>query len=265
MWINILKMTHISHIDLNSDLGEGFGSWGMGDDEAMLSLVTSANIACGGHAGDAETMYKTLKLAKEKNVTIGAHPGFADKEGFGRRLIPMQGDEIAHIVITQIGALYAMARYVGVKLAYVKTHGALANLAAKNRKVADAITFAIHKFDADLPILAISGTEVEKSARSISHPVYSEIFADRGYLSSGQLVPREQKGAMIEECEEAASRLLHFLKTGLMPTVEGDEIPLKADSICIHGDSPKAVEMARYIRAKFDDAGVVVKPFCNAV
>lgn len=250
-------------IDLNADLGEGFGPWTMGDDAAMLDIVTSANVACGGHASDPDTMWRTLQAARDAGVTVGAHPGFADREGFGRRLIPMTTAEIAALVAAQIGALQGIAAQVGVSVAYVKTHGALGNLAARDRAVADVITRTVKAIDPDMAILAISGTQSEHAARDAGQPVYSEVFADRGYLQSGQLVPRDQPGAMIHDASEASARLLSFLDTGLMPTTDGDPIPLAAASICVHGDGPTAVTMARDIRARLTANGVSIRAFAG--
>ena len=250
-------------IDLNSDLGEGFGPWAMGDDPTMLSLVTSANIACGGHASDPETMFETLTLAKENDVIVGAHPGYNDREGFGRRVIPMSPDEIGRMVVAQIGSLQAMAKLAGTQVSYVKAHGALANLAARDADVAKAMVQAIKHLDDNLTILAISGTQVEHAASAASMRVYSEIFADRGYLSSGQLVPRGQAGAMIHDPNEAANRLLQMLETGLMPVIDGDPIPLTAHSICVHGDSASAVAMAQEIRSELNNAGISIRSFMS--
>ncbi len=248
-------------IDLNSDLGESFGPWAMGDDSAMLSIVTSANVACGGHASDPETMFKTLTLAAKNNVVVGAHPGFNDREGFGRRLIPMSPEEIGRMCAAQIGALMAMSTLTGTKVAYVKPHGALGNLAASDRQVADAIVAVVQSIDRDMAVLAISGTQTEQAARAASAPVYSEIFADRGYLSTGQLVPRSQEGAMIHDAKEAADRLLDYLQTGLMPVIDGDPIALEAQSICVHGDSEHAVTMAQEIRSRLTASGFDVSSF----
>tara|TARA_R110002074_G_scaffold92367_1_gene201627 strand:+ start:495 stop:1259 length:765 start_codon:yes stop_codon:yes gene_type:complete len=250
-------------IDLNSDLGEGFGPWRMGDDETMLTLVTSANIACGGHASDPETMFRTLTLARDNGVVVGAHPGFNDREGFGRRDIPMPPAEIARMCAAQIGALMGLAAQVGVCVAYVKPHGALGNLAARDRAVADAIVDAVRRIDPGMAYLAISGTQSELAARAAGVPVFSEIFADRGYLSSGQLVPRGQEGAMIHDADAAADRLIGFLDTGLMPVIDGDPIPLAAHSICVHGDSPGAVAMARRIRERLLKQGVKIRAFAQ--
>jgi UPF0271 protein len=248
-------------MDLNSDLGEGFGPWSMGDDAAMLGVVTSANIACGGHASDPDTMFATLRMAAERGVVIGAHPGYADPLGFGRRVIPMEPVEIARMVAAQVGALQGVAALAGAKVAYVKAHGALANLAADRREVADAIASAVKALPGDLAILAISGTELEAAGRAAGLPTYSEIFADRAYLPNGRLVPRSRPDAMVHGAKAAAERLIGFLDTRLMPVVGGDPIPLVAQSICVHGDSPDAVAMAREIRAQLQAAGVVLAPF----
>jgi UPF0271 protein len=248
-------------MDLNSDLGEGFGPWSMGDDAAMLGVVTSANIACGGHASDPDTMFATLRMAAERGVVIGAHPGYADPLGFGRRVIPMEPIEIARMVAAQVGALQGVAALAGAKVAYVKAHGALANLAADRREVADAIASAVKALPGGLAILAISGTELEAAGRAAGLPTYSEIFADRAYLPNGRLVPRSRPDAMVHGAASAAERLIGFLGTGLMPVVGGDPIPLAAQSICVHGDSPDAVAMAREIRTRLQAAGVVLAPF----
>lgn len=248
-------------IDLNSDLGESFGPWNMGNDAQMLSIVTSANIACGGHASDPETMFRTLELARDNGVNVGAHPGYNDLIGFGRRVIPMSPAEIGRMCAAQIGALIGIAAQVGMPVTYVKPHGALGNLAARDRGVADAIVEAVQKIDLKLAILAISGTQSEHAARAANAPVFSEIFADRGYLSSGQLVPRNQDGAMINDAAEAADRLLAFLESGLMPVIDGDPIKLDAQSICVHGDSAGAVEMAREIRTRLTAQGIQIASF----
>ncbi|MEO6651484.1 MAG: 5-oxoprolinase subunit PxpA [Ilumatobacteraceae bacterium] len=250
-------------IDLNSDLGEGFGPWSMGDDEAMLGLVTSANIACGGHAGDTETMFRTLSTAARNGVVVGAHPGYLDREGFGRRIIPMTPAETGRLVAAQVGALAAVAALVPVEVAYVKPHGALGNLAARDRDVARAIVEAV-VCQGDLGILAISGTELERAARESGATVYSEVFADRGYQPDGQLVPRDRPGAMIDDPDEAADRLLRFLHTGMMPVVDGDPIELAAHSVCVHGDSAGAVAMARLLRERLIADGVEVVAFSAA-
>jgi UPF0271 protein len=250
-------------IDLNSDLGEGYGPWTMGDDAQILDCVTSANIACGGHAGDPETMYRTLRLAAQKGVRVGAHPGYVDREGFGRRVIPMAVDEIGRMVVAQVGALVALARLAGTEVRYVKPHGALGNLAAADRGVAAGIVAAIQGLDPQLAVLAISGTMLEQVAREQGVAVYSEVFADRAYQPNGQLVPRSRPGAVLHDAQEAADRLVGYLRSGRMPVAGGEPIALRADSICVHGDSPHAVEMARHIRARLQAEGVVLTPFAG--
>lgn len=248
-------------IDLNSDLGEGFGPWEMGDDAAMLDVVTSANIACGGHASDPETMFATLSMAAARGVVVGAHPGYNDREGFGRRVIPMAPAEIGRMVAAQVGALAGVAALAGAELRYVKPHGALANLAADDRAVADAIVASVAAQPGSLAVLAISGTELEHAARAANVEVFSEIFADRAYLPTGRLVPRSRPGAVLEDAEAVASRLVDFLKSGRMPVQGGAAVPLAAQSICVHGDTKGAVEMARLVRARLQAEGVDLAPF----
>lgn len=248
-------------IDLNSDLGEGYGPWSMGDDEAMLSIVTSANVACGGHASDPETMYRTMVLAKANNTVVGAHPSFPDKEGFGRRRLPYPPREIERFVAAQIGALIAVGALAGHPVSYVKPHGALGNVATEDRDVAKAIVNATRAVDTGLAVLAISGTVLETVARESGTTVFSEVFADRGYTPKGNLVPRGQPGAMIHDTDAAVARLLTFLATGKMPTVGGAEVTLVAHSICVHGDSAQSVAMAGGIRDAFSQQGVAVTPF----
>lgn len=251
-------------IDLNSDLGESYGPWKMGDDEAILQVVTSANVACGGHASDPETMFRTLEIARDRGVVVGAHPGFADREGFGRRLIPMTPGEIERLVATQTGALMGAAALARVEVRYIKAHGALANHCADDRAAAMAIARAAKAFGPDMAVLAISGTELELAARECGVPVYSEIFADRGYLSTGRLVPRSRSDAMIHDPQEAADRLVSYLETGLMPVVDGPAIKLDAHSICVHGDGPSAIAMAAHIRKTLSARGVILKSFLDS-
>lgn len=246
-------------IDLNSDLGEGFGPWRMGDDAAMLDIVTSANVACGGHAGDPEVMYRTLVAARERGVVVGAHPGYSDPAGFGRRVIPMTPEEIGRMVAAQVGALQGVAVLAGVRVAYVKPHGALGNLAAADRAVADAVVRVAARLE--LPLLAISGTALEQAARSAGVGVHSEIFADRAYLPDGQLVPRARAGAVIHDADVAVARLMGFLRSGEMPCLDGGGVRLAAQSVCVHSDTPGAVAMAREIRARLVAEGVAVEPF----
>jgi UPF0271 protein len=248
-------------IDLNSDLGEGYGPWVMGDDKAMLDIVTSANIACGGHASDPETMFRTLSWARERQINVGAHPSYPDKEGFGRRRLPFPAPEVERFVAAQTGALMAIAALAGTSVRYVKPHGALGNVASEDRAIAEAIVRAVRAIDRKLAILAISGTVLETVARDAGVTVFSEIFADRGYTPAGNLVPRGQPGAMIEDYGAAAARLLSWLETGMMPTVGGEPVRLAGHSICVHGDDPHAVVMARAIRVALAGRGIEIAPF----
>jgi UPF0271 protein len=250
-------------IDLNSDLGESYGPWTMGADEQLMTFVTSANIACGGHASDPETMHRTLLLAKQNGVSVGAHPGYPDLMNFGRRVLPFTPDEIQRFCVAQIGSLMAMARLAGTEVTYVKPHGALANVAADDTAVADAIARGIAAVGG-LGVLAISGTALEQSARALDLRTFSEIFADRSYTSRGRLVPRSHPQAMLTDPNAAADRLIGFFRTGLMPTIDGPAIPLEAHSICIHGDSPHAVPMARRLREAFAGEGIAVRSFIPA-
>jgi UPF0271 protein len=251
----------ISSVDLNSDLGEGYGPYAIGDDAAMLSLVTSANIACGGHASDPDTMDRTLSLARERGVVVGAHPGYPDRLNFGRRDLPYTPAEITRFTAAQIGALMAMARLAGTAVRYVKPHGALNNRACDDAGISDAIVAAVAAIDRNLAVLAISGTELETAARRHGLPVYSEIFADRGYTPAGRLVPRGTPGDLIHDEADAVSRLLGFLDSGKMPTVGGAPIPLAVHSICIHGDNPGAVRLARALRSALEANGIAIRSF----
>lgn len=251
-------------IDLNADMGESYGPWRMGDDAALLGIITSASIACGGHASDPGTMYATLSLARQRGVVAGAHPGYADREGFGRRVIPMSGAEIEQLVATQIGALMGAAALAGTTIRYVKPHGALGNVAAEDRGVADAIVRATKAVSPDLALLAMSGSALEASGEAAGLAVFCEIFADRAYLPNGQLVPRAREGAMIHDPDVAAQRLVDFIETGRMATIDGQAIALKAHSICMHGDSAGALAMARHVRRALEERGITIRAFLGA-
>ena len=249
-------------IDLNADMGESYGPWRMGEDAGLMEVITSANIACGGHASDPQTMFATLSLARDKGVSIGAHPGYADREGFGRRIIPMSMAEIERMVAAQIGALMGVAALAGAKVRYVKAHGALGNFAADDRGVADAVARAAKAVDPSLALLAISGTEIEPAGRAAGLRVISEIFADRAYLSNGRLMPRSRPGSVLHDPAQIAARMVDAVATGLMPT-EGGPIKLNAESICVHGDTPGALVAARSVRAALEAAGVTLAPFAS--
>ncbi|MGW4715163.1 LamB/YcsF family protein [Nocardia sp. NPDC004260] len=248
-------------LDLNSDLGEGFGPWTMGDDAAMLDIVTSANIACGFHAGDPSIMRRTCTLAVEKGVRIGAHVGYRDLAGFGRREIAVAPEELRDEVLHQIGGLDAFARAAGDRVRYVKPHGALYHSAARDRDLADSVLAAMVEYDPRLVLLGPAGTGLESAAEAVGVRFIGEGFADRGYTPEGSLAARGTPGAVLEP-REAVVQAVSIAKSGLARTVDGTgEVVVRAASICVHGDSPAAVEMARFIRAALDEVGVPVEPF----
>ncbi|TXN82872.1 5-oxoprolinase subunit PxpA [Methylobacterium sp. WL8] len=251
----------MASVDLNSDLGEGFGAYACGDDAAMLGIVTSANVACGMHAGDPEIMAETFARAKANGVAVGAHPGFPDLWGFGRRRMPFTPPEIERLVAYQVGAAQALATYAGHRVTYVKAHGALANLAAAERAVADAIARAVRAVDRDLALLAIALTAQVPAGEAAGLQIHQEIFADRGYTEDGQLIARGQPGAMIESAEEAASRVLAMVESGAIVTAQGSRLPTPIRSVCVHGDSAHAVATARAVREKLEGAGIRLASF----
>ena len=248
-------------VDLNSDLGEGFGIYRCGDDDAMLAIVTSANVACGFHAGDPEVMARTFAIARKRGVAVGAHPGFPDLWGFGRRRLPFSNGEIERLIAYQVGAAMALAAYAGHRITYVKTHGALGNIACEERDVADAVARAVKAVDPNLALLAIAVTELVAAGEAAGLEIHQEIYADRGYTETGQLIPRGQPGAMIDGAEEAAARVLAMVQAGAVITASGKHLPTPIRSICVHGDSEHAVATASLVRARLEQAGVALKPF----
>lgn len=245
-------------VDINCDMGESFGSYKLGHDEKILDYITSANIACGFHAGDPTTMRKTVRLALDKNVGIGAHPGLQDLVGFGRRPMQISPQEAYDIVVYQIGALYAFVKSEGGKLQHVKPHGALFNMAAKNPALAEAIAEAIYKVDPELILFGLSGGELIKAAKKIGLRAASEVFSDRTYQIDGTLTARSEKNALITCQETAARQAVRMVKEGKVKTVQGVDIPVKADTICIHGDGEKALEFARYIKETLSKEGIAL-------
>lgn len=248
-------------IDLNSDLAEGFGAYRCGDDAAMLSIVTSANVACGLHAGDPEIMANAFALARQNGVAVGAHPGFPDLWGFGRRRIPFSTGEIERLVAYQIGAAAALAAYAGHRITYVKPHGALGNISCEERPVADAIARAIKAVDPKLGFLATALTEQVAAGEAAGLKVHQEIFADRGYTEEGQLVSRQRPGAMITDAHEAAERVVAMVREGALITLSGRRLPTGIESVCVHGDSAHSVATARAVRAALEEAGIGLAPF----
>lgn len=252
-------------VDLNSDLGESFGRYTLGMDDKIIPLITSANVACGYHASDPVVMAKTIASAKAAGIRVGAHPGFPDLMGFGRRNMNVTPEEAKAYVLYQLGALYAFCRAQGMELQHVKPHGALYNMAAKDYKLAQAICAAIREFDPGLIVLALSGGELAKAALDMGLPTALEVFADRGYEEDGTLVDRRKEGAMITDEEEAIRRVVRMVKEQKVTAVTGRDIPIKADSVCVHGDGVKALAFVEKIRQALADEGIAVCPLAEIV
>ncbi|MDH6574627.1 5-oxoprolinase subunit PxpA [Kitasatospora sp. MAP5-34] len=248
-------------IDLNSDLGEGYGRWTLGDDDALLSVVTSANIACGFHAGDPNTMRRTCWTAAENGVAIGAHVGYRDLVGFGRRQIVLDPDDLINDVIYQIAALDAFARLAGSRVGYVKPHGALYNTVTADPAQAAALAEAVHRYDPELVLLGPAGSQGLSQARARGLEGVEEAFADRAYDRGGQLVPRGRPGAVIHDIDVIVQRCLTLALHGEVTAIDGSIVPLRPRSLCVHGDTPGAVAIARAVRASLLDAGVLLAPF----
>ena len=248
-------------VDLNADCGESYGPWTMGDDSGIMSVVTSANIACGGHAGDPETMAAALALAKEKGVAAGAHPGYADPLGFGRRVIPMTPRAVELMVAYQIGAMLAVAAHAGVSIGHVKAHGALSNHAMRDRPTADAIAAAVKAVDPSLTLLAVAATELQRAGEAAGLHVACEVFADRTYRSDATLTPRSEPNAVLHDADDCARRVVRMVKENAIFAEDGTRVPVSVDSICVHGDEPSAVAVARTVRAALEAEGIAVKAF----
>ncbi|MBD9394126.1 LamB/YcsF family protein [Acidovorax sp. ACV01] len=248
-------------VDLNSDLGEGFGAWRMGDDDAILKVVSSANVACGMHAGDPHIMARTFARAKELGVAVGAHPGYPDLWGFGRRELPCTPSEIEQFMAYQIGAALGVSTYVGHPITYVKPHGAIANLSQVDEVVAGAIVRAIAAVDSKLVLLTYPNGHATRIAQEMGLRTCAEIFADRAYTPDGRLVSRKLPGAVLHDVEEAAARALRMVQAGAVETIDGSSLPMEIGSICVHGDSPGAIEMAAAVRRKLGEAGIAIRPF----
>ena len=243
-------------VNLNADLGEGFGTYSIGDDAAMLDIVGSANIACGFHAGDAMTMTRTVRLALAKGVSLGAHPSYPDLQGFGRRPMHLSEAEVEAMVAYQIGALMGIAAAAGGRVTHVKPHGALYNAAAVEEGLARAIARAIKGVDAGLIFLALAGSAMVDAGRALGLAVAEEVFADRGYDDDGKLVPRGRPGALIQDAETAADNVLRMVQEGELLSVNGRRVPCTAHSVCVHGDDPHAVATARALRDRLARHGV---------
>jgi UPF0271 protein len=251
----------VSSIDLNADLGEGFGTWRLGDDDALLDVVTSANVACGFHAGDPSLMRRICRLAAERGVAIGAQVGYRDLAGFGRRRIEYDLDELRDDIVYQIGALEAFGRVAGTRVRYVKPHGALYNTAAVDEGQASAVVAAVSGYDASLPVLCQPGSVLALAAGEAGLTVIGEGFADRGYRSDGTLVPRSAPDAVIHDADVVAARAARMAAEGVVVAVDGTHVPAAVRSICVHGDTPGAVDLARRVRASLAAAHLTVEPF----
>ena len=252
-------------VDINCDMGESYGRWSLGDDKAMMDVITSANIACGFHGGDPNVMVETATLAKEKGVRVGAHPGFNDLWGFGRRLI--RGDtmeEIERMIAYQIGAMQACASLAGTKVYYVKAHGALGNLVNEERPFAEALGRAIKGVDPTMGYMTMPGRPTHDVALEMGLTPIAEVFADRAYEDDGNLVSRKKPGAVLHDAEEAAQRVLAMVRDQTITTIHGKRIPAQIDTVCVHGDGATAVSMARRVREVLEQNGVTVKPFGEA-
>lgn len=241
-------------------MGESFGRWELGADAEIMPHVSSANIACGGHAGDAAVMRRTLRLASEHDVACGAHPGFADLAGFGRREIPIRPTDAADLVLCQIGALDAIARSEGVKLRHVKAHGALYNMAARDRALAEAIAVAVVQFDRTLVFFGLAGSGMLDAGRAAGLTVAAEGFADRAYEADGSLTPRSIPGSVIHDVDAVVRRAVRMVREARVTARNGADVPLKVDTICVHGDTPGAASLAQALRGGLADAGVRVAP-----
>jgi 5-oxoprolinase (ATP-hydrolysing) subunit A len=246
-------------IDLNCDMGESFGAWTMGQDADVLEYVTSANIACGFHAGDPQTMRRTVAAAIARGVAIGAHPSLPDLAGFGRREMRVSADETYAMTLYQIGALAALARAAGTRLRHVKPHGALYNMAAKDRTLADAIAAAVRDFDAALILVGLAGSELPRAGEAAGLAVAHEGFADRRYEGDGSLMARSKAGAVIDDVEGAVAQAISIASRGEAQTPDGT-LRIRADTICIHGDRPHAATFARRLREGLEAAGVAIAP-----
>ncbi len=251
-------------MDLNSDLGEGFGSWTLGDDGALLDVVTSANVACGFHAGDPTILRRTCAMAAERGVVIGAQVGYRDLPGFGRRFIDVEPTELTNDVLYQIGALEAMARVAGTRVGYVKPHGALYNTIVHHEEQAAAVTDAVSRYDSGMPVLGLPGSAWLRLAGEAGLPTVLEAFADRAYTPEGTLVSRREPGAVLHDAEAIAARCVRFATQGEVEAVDGSVVAVRPQSICVHGDTPGAVAIAGAVRAALEKAQVEITAFTGA-
>ena len=252
-------------VDLNSDIGESFGSYKIGLDEEVAKYITSSNIACGWHAGDPIIMDKTIDISKKEEVKVGAHPGFFDLMGFGRRNISVTSEELKAYIKYQLGAIMAIAKAKGEKIQHIKPHGAMYNMAAKDSELAMAISQAVLEVDQDIILVGLSGSEIIKAGENVGLKVANEVFADRAYNFDGTLVSRKLEGACIHDTDLAIRRALRMVKEGKVTAVNGEDIDIKAETICVHGDNPKAIEIVKRIRERLEDEGITVTSMSNFI
>ena len=245
-------------IDLNSDLGESFGRYKLGLDEEVMKYITSANIACGWHAGDPLVMRNTVRLAKDMNVEVGAHPGYPDLMGFGRRYMDLTREEVRNYILYQIGALYAFVKAEGLTLQHVKPHGALYNALVRDEELTRGVLEGIADFDKNIIFVGLSMSKPLEIAEEMELKIAHEVFADRAYNPDGTLVSRRKPGAVIHNKEEIAERVISMVKDGGVKAINGEWVELKADTICVHGDNPKAVEITAYIRKRLEEEGIKI-------
>jgi 5-oxoprolinase (ATP-hydrolysing) subunit A len=252
----------VAVIDLNADLGEGFGVWRLGDDDAMLEIVTSANVACGFHAGDPAGLLRVCRSAAERGVRIGAQVSYRDLAGFGRRFIDVTAEDLVADVVYQIGGLQALARASGTTVSYVKPHGALYNTIVTNREQAAAVAEAVRLVDATLPVLGMAGSVFFEEASRLGLRCVAEAFADRAYQSDGRLVSRREPGAVLHDPTEIADRVAAMVDSGRVAAIDGTTVELDVESVCVHGDSPGAVQIATAVRERLNAAGTDIRAFC---
>ena len=255
----------MTSVDLNADMGESFGPWKMGDDAALLKVVTSANIACGGHAGDADVMAATMRMAHENGVGIGAHPGFMDLAGFGRNRLSVPRGTLQNQIRYQVAASVGMARSVGAQVRHLKLHGALANMASEDEELARDLYEAALSVAPDLIVMVLAATAQERAVKSLGCKWAGEIFADRAYNDDATLVDRSKPGAVIHDAQTAAARMVEMVKAGAIITESGKHIPSRIDTICLHGDTAEAVQIATAVRKGLQDGGVTLAKFSGSV
>ncbi|MBI5584301.1 MAG: 5-oxoprolinase subunit PxpA [Deltaproteobacteria bacterium] len=252
-------------IDINCDMGESFGAYKIGEDEKIIEYITSANIACGFHAGDPVVMEKTVKLAKDHGVGVGAHPGFPDLLGYGRRMMETCPGEVQQYVLYQVGALAAFCRAHQVAMQHLKPHGALYNLAARDEKTAAEVIGAVQAYDPELILVVLAGSRLAELAEKEGLKIAREVFPDRAYLEDGRLAPRSLPGAVVHDPEQVRRRVVKLIAEGALTSIDGKEVPLQADTLCIHGDTPGAWKLAQTIREALDEAGISVAPLSRGL